>query len=162
MTGLFNRRFIRPSFAEPNQEWSVKGVYWHDQDISDTPLEFTPGQNIDGLEVVFTKKVTELTGLVRDDKGQPALDSSVVIFPGDSSRWTYQSRYLRAARVDQDGRFRIRLPPHDDYRIVAVRELEEGRSADPEFLESVRNLASRVSLREGQTAVQDLKVTRTP
>jgi hypothetical protein len=162
MTGLFNRRFIRPSFAEPNQEWSVKGVYWHDQDISDTPLEFTPGQNVDGLEVIFTKKVTELTGLVRDDKGQPALDSSIVVFPGDSSRWTYQSRYLRTARVDQDGRFRIRLPAHDDYRVVAVRELEEGRSADPEFLESVRDLASRVSLREGQTAVQDLKVMRAP
>jgi hypothetical protein len=54
------------------------------------------------------------------------------------------------------------MPPHDDYRVVAVRELEEGRWSDPEFLESVRDVASHVSLDEGQTAVQDLKVQRVP
>jgi hypothetical protein len=86
-----------------------------------------------------------------------------VIFPGEAERWTYQSRYIRTARVDQEGRYRLRnLPPHDDYRLVAVRELEEGRWSDPEFLESVRETAARVTLDEGQTAVQDLKVQQVP
>jgi hypothetical protein len=163
MTGLFNRRLIRATLAEANAEWFLKGVYWRDQDVTDTPIEFVPGQNVDGLEIVFTKKATELTGLVRDDKGQAVVDSAIVIFPGDASRWTFQSRYLRTTRVDQDGRFRLKnLPPHDDYRVIAVRELEEGRWSDPEFLEAVRDLAARVSLGEGQTVVQDLKVTRAP
>jgi hypothetical protein len=163
MTGLFNRRLIRGTFAEATAEWFLKGVYWRDQDVTDTPIEFVPGQNVDGLEIVFTKKATELTGLVRDDKGQAVIDSAIVIFPGDASRWTFQSRYLRTTRVDQDGRFRLKnLPPHDDYRVIAVRDLEEGRWSDPEFLEAVRDLAARVSLGEGQTVVQDLKVTRAP
>jgi protocatechuate 3,4-dioxygenase beta subunit len=163
MSGLFNRRLIRAAFAEPNMDWALKAVYLRDQDVSDTPIEFVPGQNIDGLEIVFTRKITEVTGLVRDDKGQPILDSTVVIFPSDSSRWSFQSRYVRTARVDQEGRFKLRnLPPHDEYRIVAVRDLEEGRWSDPEFLESVRDAAARVSLGEAQTAVQDLKLTRVP
>ncbi len=163
MTGLFNRRLIRGSFTEVNAEWFLKGVYWRDQDVTDTPIEFVPGQNVDGLDIVFTKKATELTGIVRDDKGQAVIDSAVVIFPGDSGRWTFQSRYLRTTRVDQDGRFRLKnLPPHDDYRAIAVRELEEGRWSDPEFLDAVRELASRVSLHEGQTVVQDLKVRQAP
>jgi protocatechuate 3,4-dioxygenase beta subunit len=163
LSGLFNRRLIRAAFTEPNMDWALKAVYLRDQDVTDTPIEFVPGQNIDGLEIVFTRKITEVTGLVRDDKGQPILDSTVVIFPNDSSRWSFQSRYVRTARVDQEGRFKLRnLPPHDEYRIVAVRDLEEGRWSDPEFLESVRNAAARVSLGEAQTAVQDLKLTRVP
>jgi hypothetical protein len=162
MSGLFDRRFIRASLAEMG-DWFLKGVYYRDQDVTDTPLEFVPGQSLEGLQVVFTRKVTEVTGLVRDDKGQAVLDSSIVIFPGEAERWTYQSRYIRTARVDQEGRYRLRnLPPHDDYRLVAVRELEEGRWSDPEFLESVRETAARVTLDEGQTAVQDLKVQQVP
>jgi hypothetical protein len=163
ISGLFDRRLIRAVFAEPNMDWALKAVYLRDQDVTDTPIEFVPGQNIDGLEIVFTRKITEVTGLVRDDKGQPILDSTVVIFPNDSSRWSFQSRYVRTARVDQEGRFKLRnLPPYDEYRIVAVRDLEEGRWSDPEFLESVRDAAARVSLGEAQTAVQDLKLTRVP
>jgi hypothetical protein len=162
MAGLFDRRFIRASLAEPG-DWFLKAVYYRDQDVTDTPYEFAPGQVLEGFQVVFTRKVTEVTGLVRDDKGQAVLDSSIVVFPGDSSRWTYQSRYIRTARVDQEGRFRLRnLPPYDDYRIVAVRELEDGRWSDPEFLESMRDSAARVTLNEGQTAVQDLKVQQAP
>ncbi len=163
LSGLFNRRLVRAAFTEPNMDWALKAVYLRDQDVTDTPIEFVPGQNIDGLEIVFTRKITEVTGLVRDDKGQPILDSTVVIFPNDSSRWSFQSRYVRTARVDQDGRFKLRnLPPYDEYRIVAVRDLEEGRWSDPEFLESVRDAAARVSLGEAQTAVQDLKLTSVP
>jgi hypothetical protein len=162
MSGLFDRRFIRASLADAG-DWFLKGVYYRDQDVTDAPFDFVPGQTLEGFQVVFTRKVTEITGVVRGDKGQAVLDSSIVIFPGDSSRWTFQSRYLRTARVDQEGRFRVRnLPPYDDYRIVAVRDLEEGRSSDPEFLESVRDIAAPVALNEGQTAVQDLKVQPLP
>ncbi len=134
LSGLFNRRLVRAAFTEPNMDWALKAVYLRDQDVTDTPIEFVPGQNIDGLEIVFTRKITEVTGLVRDDKGQPILDSTVVIFPNDSSRWSFQSRYVRTARVDQDGRFKLRnLPPYDEYRIVAVRDLEEGAGRIPSF-----------------------------
>ena len=159
-TGLFGQRLIRASLNEPGT-WFLKSVTWRDQDVTDTPIDFVPGQVIDGIQIVFTRKVTEITGGVKDDRGQPALGTQVVIFPGDSGRWTFGSRYMRMASVDQQGRFSVKnMPPYDDYRIVAVQDLEPGRNTDPEFLETVRDLASRVSLIEGGSAAQDLKIVR--
>ena len=123
MTGLFNRRLIRATFAEANAEWFLKGVYWRDQDVTDTPIEFTPGQSVEGLDVVFTKKATELTGLVRDDKGQSRDRQRHRRLPWRFERVGGQSRFVRTSRVDQDGRFRLKnLPPYDDYRVIAVRD----------------------------------------
>ena len=160
MTGLFGPRLIRASLNEPGT-WFLKSVTWRDQDVTDTPIDFVPGQVIDNLQIVFTRKASEITGSVKDDRGQPALGTQVVIFPADSARWTFGSRYMRMTSVDQQGRFSVKnMPPYDDYRLVAVQDLEPGRNTDPEFLESVRDLASRVSLIEGGTAAQDLKIVR--
>ena len=159
-SGLVGPRLLRATPAESG-DWSLKSVRLRDQDVTDTPVEFVPGQAVEGFEIIFTRKVTEVTGSIRDDRGQPVLDSTIVIFPDDRSRWTFNSRYVRQTRPDQDGRYRLRnLPPYDEYRVVAVRDLEEGRWSDPEFLDSVRESAARVSVLEGGTAVQDLKVTR--
>jgi hypothetical protein len=51
------------------------------------------------------------------------------------------------------------MPPHD-YLVVAVKDLEPGQAQDPEFLDSVRPQAQRVSLGENETRVQDLKIAR--
>jgi hypothetical protein len=162
ISGLVDRRLLRASLAEPG-EWFLKAVLWREQDVTDTPIEFTPGQTVEGLQFVFTRKVTEVTGIVRDERGQPALGTRVVIFPNDPARWVYASRYIRPAAVDQQGRYSLKnLPAYDDYRVVAVQDLEAGRETDPEFLESVRDAAARVTLLEGQTAAQDLKVVRVP
>jgi hypothetical protein len=162
ISGLVDRRLLRASLAEPGG-WFLKAVLWRGQDVTDTPIEFTPGQAIEDLQFVFTQKVTEVTGIVRDERGQPALGTRVVIFPNDPARWVYASRYIRPAAVDQQGRYSLKnLPAYDDYRVVALQDLEAGRETDPEFLESVRDAAARVTLLEGQTAVQDLKVVRAP
>jgi hypothetical protein len=41
-----------------------------------------------------------------------------------------------------------------------VKDLEPGQFQDPEFLDSVRPQAQRVSLGENEARVQDLKVAR--
>jgi hypothetical protein len=162
MTGLVGPRLLRGSLNEPGT-WFLKSVMWRDQDVTDTPIDFVPGQVVDGLQIVFTRKASEITGSVKDDRGQPVLGAQVVIFPGDSERWTIASRHMRIVPVDQQGRFSVKnMPAYDDYRLVAVQDLEPGRSTDPEFLESVRDLAARVSLVEGGTAAQDLRIVKVP
>jgi hypothetical protein len=51
------------------------------------------------------------------------------------------------------------MPPHE-YLVVAVKEIETGQWQDPEFLEGLRSQAVRITLGEGDTRVQDLKVVR--
>ncbi len=144
------------------QGWTMKSVLVNGQDITDTPTEFPPGQTVGGLQVVMSKKVTNLSGLVTDERGNPALDATVVVFPGDEKLWTYQSRFIKAARPDQDGRYRMTaLPGGVDYLVVAVQQLEDGQAGDPEFLASVRASAVKLEIGEGETKAVDVKLAST-
>jgi len=62
-------------------------------------------------------------------------------------------------RPDQDGRFKVRNLPPGTYYAVALEYVEPGESSDPEFLEKIRDRASRFSLNDGETKVLDLKLT---
>jgi hypothetical protein len=141
------------------QGWMLKSVSLNGQDITDTPMEFAPGQTFGGVQVVMTKKIASLSGAVTDARGNPALDATVVVFPANDKLWTFQSRFIRAARPDQDGRYRIStLPSPEQYLVVAVQGLEDGQAGDPDFLASVRDAATKFELGEGETKAVDVKL----
>jgi len=109
---------------------------------------------------VLSRKRTELSGQISGERGAPETDATVIVFSDDPARWGFGTRYVRTARPNQDGRYTLRgMPPHD-YLIVVVKELEPGQFQDPEFLESMRPQAQRISLGESETRVQDLKIAR--
>ncbi len=142
------------------QGWTLKSVHHGGQDITDTAMEFPAGQTISGVQIVRTKKVTTLSGLVTDARGNPALDATVVVFPADEKLWTFQSRFIKAARPDQEGRYRMTaLPGGQEYLTVAVQALEDGQAGDPEFLASVRDAAAKLQLGEGETKSVDVKLS---
>jgi hypothetical protein len=75
----------------------------------------------------------------------------VVVFPDDTARWPYPSRYVRAARVDDQGRFSIAgLPANERYYAVAMDHLEEGEEQDTQFLERLRSQAMTFALGESE------------
>ena len=142
------------------QGWLLKSVMLNGQDVTDTPMEFPSGQTTGGLQVVMTKKIASLSGAITDARGNPALDATVVVFPANDKLWTFQSRFIRAARPDQDGHYRIAsLPSPEQYLVVAVRGLEDGQAGDPDFLNSVRDAATKFDLAEGETKAVDVKLT---
>jgi hypothetical protein len=145
--------------ASAPQGWTLKAVTLNGQDITDTPMEFPPGQAVSGVQVVLTKKIASVSGLVTDARGNPALDATVVVFPANEKLWTYQSRFIRAARPDQEGRYRVTpLPGPEQYLVVAVQGLEDGQAGDPEFLASVKDRAASFDLSEGETKSVDVKL----
>lgn len=142
------------------QGWTLKSVYANGQEITDTPMEFAPGQSVGGLQIVLTKKITALSGSVTDAKGNPVLDATVVVFPADEKLWTFQSRFIKAARPDQEGKYRLTaLPGAADYLVVALQGLEDGQAGDPEFLATVKELATKLELAEGETKAVDVKLS---
>jgi protocatechuate 3,4-dioxygenase beta subunit len=154
MNGLFDARLFRAGLP---QGWTLKSVTLNGQDITDTPLELPPGQTVTGLQMTITDKVTSLSGRVTDIRGNAVTDVTVVVFPAEESRWTYQSRFVRTARPAQDGQYRMSgLPPHDRYLAVPVQALEDGQAGDPDFLASIKNQGVDFSLNEGETRAVDL------
>lgn len=159
LTGLSEARVITANVAEAS-EWSLKAVMLNGQNVIDTPLEFLPGHTVEALQVVFSRKRTDLSGVITGERNGPETDATVIVFSQDPERWGYATRYVRIARPSQDGRYSLKgMPPHD-YFVVAVKDIEMGQWQDPEFLDTMRAQAVRVSLDEGETKVQDLKVSR--
>jgi hypothetical protein len=159
LTSLFDRRLIRASVMGATG-WYVKEVRLDGEDITDDGLELVPGRHVDGLQVVFTQKTTDLSGLVTDSGSKPVLDATVIVFPANRDRWKFQSRYVRTARPDTQGRYNIRsLPPGEDYLVIAVQNLESGQGGDPEFLGRAKEEAKPFTLNEGETKAVDVKLS---
>lgn len=160
MTGLFDRRRITGSIGQGTASgWYLKSVLYDGQDVIDSGIEFSPGRNYDGIQVVFTQRTTDLSGALTDDRGKPVLDATVVVFPANRERWSYQSRYVRTLRPDTNGRFSLKNLPPDDYLIIAVQNLEQGQGSDPEFLARAREEAKPFSLGEAETKVVDVRLS---
>lgn len=160
LTGLADRRLIRAN-AGQNIGWYLKAVMLNGDDVTDSGIEFAPGQSYDGLQIIFSRKTTDLSGLVTDDRNRPVLDATVVVFPADRERWTYASRFVRTLRPDTNGKFNVKaLPPLDDYLVIAVQNLEPGQGTDPEFLARAREEAKPFSLVEGETKAVDITLSK--
>ena len=156
LTGLSDARIISAGLME-SPDWTLKAIYHNGTEVTDTPIEFVPGQTVQGVEIVFSRKRTELSGMVTAPSGKPDLDVTVVAFAQDSRRLTPGSRFMRTGRPNQDGRYTIRGLPPEDYFVAVVREVEPGRLTDPEYLESLRQSAVRITLAEGEARAQDFK-----
>ena len=60
-------------------------------------------------------------------------------------------------RTDQTGHFSTRNLRPGRYYILAVYELEQGSSGDPEFLQAAMSRATAFSLAEGETKALELR-----
>ncbi len=157
LKGLTGKRLFR---LNAPSGWYLKAVRLHDNDVTDTPIECKPGENLDGVEVHLTSRPATLSGSVQDARGKPATDYVVVLFSSDERKWGYQTRFVRSARPDQNGGFTIKGIAPDDYFAVAVDYLEPGEEADPELLAKWRPSATAVSITEGAVKTLNLKIAR--
>jgi hypothetical protein len=162
MTGLSDRRLIRAGVnSGAASTWSMKAVLFDGEDVTDKGIEFAPGRAYEGLQIVMTQKVTDLSGLITDERNRPIVDATVIVFPANKELWTFASRYIRTARPDTNGRYDIRtLPPSEDYMVIAVQNLESGQGGDPEFLARAIEEAKKLSLAEGETKAVDIKLSK--
>jgi hypothetical protein len=148
----------RLNLATVGMGWAIRSVRLNGVDVTDAGFEIKGNQEIGGLEVELTNKLTTISGLVTNARGDTLKDYSTLVFAQDSARWGVNPRYQSMGRPDQDGRFKISGLPPGDYYIIALDRIDTGEAGDPEFLERIRTKASRLSLDEGETKTLDLKI----
>lgn len=139
--------------------WTIRTVRYRGVDVTDTGIEFRANENVSELELELTNRVTDLSGVVTNSKGEALKDYSVVVFAQDRDKWVPGSRYLRSGRPDQDGRFKLSALPPGEYYVIALDYLDQDAWTEPEYLERVRTRATSVSINEGETKTVDLRVT---
>jgi hypothetical protein len=131
-------------------QWTVKSIVVGSADVTDGTFELRGTEQITNARIVLTDRVTEVNGTATVGRAA-ATNYTVVAFADDAALWTFPTRHVRTARADKDGRFSLRgLPPGVAYLVAAVDQVEDGEWQDPEFLERLREAASRVTMREGE------------
>ncbi len=154
LTGLMGRRVIRAMGA---QGWFVKSVRVDGRDVTDSGIDFKGGDDIAGVEITLTTQMAEISGTVKGPDGKPARDYAVVVFPDDKDRWTPESRYFGQARPDQEGRFKVVGLPEETYLVAALEYVDGSDWRDPEFLDRLRESATRVTAASG--SLKEIKLT---
>jgi len=139
--------------------WTLKSVTLNEDDITDVPTTITESGKQGTLKVVLTDRVTDVSGTVAGTRGERLNDYVVIVQPAEPKEGTAATRYVRAARPDQEGRFRIHALPPGRYLAAAVESLEQGREWDPEFSRRIRESGTAFPLTEGQTLTLSLKLT---
>jgi hypothetical protein len=143
------------------QGWAVKRVDYEGSDIVETGTD-PRGQNIDGLLITLTDKFPTLNGTLRDEKGDPAPTALAIVFPEDPALWDSALNTVRVARVDQTGVFSLRALRPGGYLVVALPTVDGNEWRDPDFLESIRARAARITVGEGETKQIVLTVKSAP
>lgn len=140
--------------------WTLKSVHSGAADITDTPVQFGSG-DVNGLEIVLTNRLAEVSGSIRDGRGQAVGDATVVLFADDPNKWGIETRYITRVRPDQSGRFAHRGLPPGSYLAVALDWLEDGEETNPETLARLRNAGTRFMLAEGEQKTVQLSMSQT-
>lgn len=139
-------------------DWMLKSVRLDGRDIIDVPVAISRGgQDLKDVEVVLSRKGALITGEVTTASGSPPQDSTVIVFPENNALWGPGSRYIRATRPDDAGRFSVPGMPPGTYRVIAVSAVTEGEWEDPAFLQSHVRAGVRVELTEGIVETVNLK-----
>jgi hypothetical protein len=139
--------------------WVLKSVTSAGQNIVDKQFDLTES-GLSDVVVTITDQISTLSGIVRDANGNPATTPMVAVFPQDKSLWRLPgmaSRRVQTAAPGRDGRFTFRGLPAGDYVVVAV---DGGAriSPDPKVLTTLGTSGSRVTIADGETRTQDLRV----
>jgi hypothetical protein len=160
--GTFQLRASRGAvlFRVGAANWMLKSVTLRGVDITDTPTELSGFDDLDGVRIVLTDRMTELTGTVVDDRGQPADSASVVVLPARERDGLGAQRYVRVMRLAPGGQLSLRGLPPGQYLIAALPSLENGGEWDPRVREQVSDAGDRFSLSEGQKLTLSLRLVR--
>ena len=140
--------------------WIVRSIVADGRDVTDTPIELRSSQRLSNVTVTFTDKLGEISGTVKDSKGAPITEYTVLVFPADTALWYPQSRFIMTARPDQTGRYQIRGLPPGQYLVAAVDPAEANEWYEPAFLDQQRPNATSLTLGDGDIKTQNLTLGR--
>ena len=126
--------------------WVLKEVLSRGVNVTDRALDVGEQEQVRGVRVTVTDVGTEVTGVVRDRRNQPAANAGVLVFSRVPLFWMRTSRRIRIAYTDADGRFTITGLPAGDYFAVASRSVDESDAGRRDRLRGLQEIATPLHL----------------
>jgi len=148
LAGLQGPRRLRILRLPPGV--ALEAIRANGVDVTDAILPFgRPDQSLDDVEIVLTRRVTAIDGVVSDGHGHPVDGAAAVAFPVDSTQRYERSRFVAGVQADRSGHYRVEGLPPGEYYIAAIdrRSLGADRGVDDaDLFESLVAGAARVTL----------------
>jgi len=129
-------------------------------DILDEDLVVSDTNATEPLTVTFSDLHNELSGVLSLPSGEVASDYVLVIYPRSASLRIRESRRIRAVHADDGGKFEFIDLPAGDYLLAAVTDVLAGEWQVPRFLEGLERYSVAVTIADGQTKHQDVRIQR--
>jgi hypothetical protein len=139
--------------------WTLRSIVVGGQNAADKTFQLS-SSGITDMVVTLTDKRSTLTGLVRNADGDPGTAATVAVFPADRTLWRVPgmpSRRVQTVGPQRDGRYSFSGLPDGEYYLVAA-DWPTADFSDAQVLTKVMPHASRVTIVEGQTITQDLRM----
>jgi len=140
------------------QGWVVDSITVGGQDVLDFPLEIKGTRDVGGVAVTFGDRISELSGTIANEKGEPATEQTILLYPTDQKYWTPQSRRIRTLRAGADGQYNFRMVPPGEYRLTTLVDPEPGIWYDREVLEQLDSSSIRIVIGEGEKKVEHVRI----
>lgn len=137
----------------------LKSVMRGDADATDTPVAVTHGAPVENLTVVLADRAASLSGMALRE-GKPEADYTVILFPETRTSESALARLVWADRPDHKGSYRIAGIPPGAWLVAAVDFVEDGQWFDPNYLESLRPFATRITVDRGDDKTLNLELKR--
>jgi len=139
--------------------WSLRSAMLDGRDTLDAALEVPKTADVTGMTLILTDRPTGISGTIFDQLGRPTPEYAVFVFAADRSFWTTAPRRLSGAvKPDSTSKFTVTGLPPGEYYIAALIDADPRELSEPSFLEQLIPASIKITLGEGETKVQDLKL----
>jgi len=138
--------------------WALDSAVFGDRDAADIHLLVERGDNAGAGLLKLVARTAEIAGAVTTTAGEPAPNSTVIVFPADRSHRVPRSRRIQVVQPAPDGRYIVRGLPPGEYRIAVVDSIEAGQQVDPGFLAQIEADALPVRVTAGDSTKTELRI----
>jgi hypothetical protein len=138
-------------------KWTIKASVANGRESFDAPLRVNAGETLEWT-ITYTDAPSILAGEFQDRSGRAAPEYFILVFSTDRKYWTPGSRRIRMMRPGTDGTFTTKGLAPGEYFLAALTDLETGEWNDPALLDSLVKSSVKVTLRDGETTRQDLRI----
>jgi hypothetical protein len=140
--------------ATPSQDFYVKELRYNRLDALTNPVSVCCNSDSAAIEIVISRNVGQLDGVIVDDRMQPVPGVQAVLIPDARQR----TELYKTATTDQTGHFVMRGLTPGDYKLFAWEALENYGYFDPDVLRSAEPLGKAVHVGESSKLAVEGKI----